>query len=188
MTVIILLYLLDANILINANQKYYGIEQVREYWDWLSHQGTTDRVKIPREIYDEITAGNDNLSKWIKDGERKQALLFKEEADVALVRRVMEEGYERDLEEGYERDLNDSEVETIGKDAFLIAYALADPKNRTIVTAETSKPNAKWQNRKVPDVCDQFDIFHCDAFEFGHALGFTTRWEGPITSSSSTLL
>ena len=180
MTVIILLYLLDANILIDANRDYYGIEQVREYWDWLLDQGRAGRVKIPREIYDEITPGDDKFSKWIQDEETKQALLFKEEADVALVRRV--------TKEGYAPDLNDSEVEVISKDAFLIAYALAARQSRTIVTAEISKPKAKRQHRKVPDVCDQFNIFHCDAFQFGRALEFTTRRKSPITSSSSTLL
>ena len=33
------LYLLDANTLIDANRDYYGIGQVDEYWEWLVHCG-----------------------------------------------------------------------------------------------------------------------------------------------------
>jgi hypothetical protein len=38
------------------------------------------------------------------------------------------------LAAGYAPDLNDSEIEEIGQDPFLIAYALANPGDRTIVT------------------------------------------------------
>lgn len=35
----IVLYLLDANILITAANTYYGITRVPEFWSWLEHQG-----------------------------------------------------------------------------------------------------------------------------------------------------
>ena len=41
---------------------------------------------------------------------------------------------------GFE-DLNDEDVEKMGRDPFLIAYALADPVNRVVVSNEGSKPN-----------------------------------------------
>lgn len=31
-----MLYLLDANVLITANNSYYEIGRVDEFWDWLS--------------------------------------------------------------------------------------------------------------------------------------------------------
>ena len=30
-----MLYLLDANVLIDANRDYYQIERVPEFWEWL---------------------------------------------------------------------------------------------------------------------------------------------------------
>lgn len=33
------LYLLDANILIDANRDYYPVEAVPEYWAWLNRPG-----------------------------------------------------------------------------------------------------------------------------------------------------
>ncbi len=162
------LYLLDANTLIDANRDYYGIGQVDEYWDWLIHFGEQGCIKIPMEIYEELRAGSDALAAWAKQVETETALKFAEEVDIGHVRRV--------TEEGYAADLTDIEIEEIGRDPFLIAYALFDVENRVIVTTERSKPRAQRKNRKVPDVCAQFGIRACNAFTFGRELGFRTDW------------
>ena len=49
-----MLYLLDANVLIDANRDYYPIERVPEFWDWLIEKGELGHVKVPVEIYEEI--------------------------------------------------------------------------------------------------------------------------------------
>ena len=33
------LYLLDANVLIDANRDYYPVARVPEFWDWLLEMG-----------------------------------------------------------------------------------------------------------------------------------------------------
>ena len=35
-----MLFLLDASVLITANNTYYPIERVPEFWEWLAHQAT----------------------------------------------------------------------------------------------------------------------------------------------------
>ena len=96
----LMLYLLDANVLITANNNYYSLEQVPEFWEWLRHQGELALVKIPLEMLDEvIEAGNDDdpLCKWIKDEVNEAALLLDEAADATAVQRVVSEGYAPDL-------------------------------------------------------------------------------------------
>ena len=44
------------------------------------------------------------------------------------------------LTQGYGENLTDSDLEKIGEDAFLIAYALA-AEDRVVVTKETPKPS-----------------------------------------------
>ena len=83
----------------------------------------------------------------------------------------------RVIEQGYAKDLNDEEIETIGQDAFLIAYALADVQQRRVVTTETSRPRRKRANRHIPDVCRDLGIRCYNTFEFLRALDFTTRWK-----------
>ena len=71
-----MLYLLDANVLIDANRDYYPIARVPEFWEWLEHNGVEDLVKIPVEIYEEINTGSDDLGKWAKQDKVQEALLL----------------------------------------------------------------------------------------------------------------
>lgn len=168
-----MLYLLDANVLITANNSYYAIDQVPEYWEWLAHMGRLGRVKMPFEIFEEVKDGpkdaeKDLLFAWLQEDANKKALLLDEKVDLDLVQRV--------IAQGYASDLTDDEVEQIGRDPFLIAYSLA-AKARCVVTVETSKPNMQRQNRKVPDVCKRMNAPCCNPFEFNRALRFRTQWK-----------
>jgi hypothetical protein len=165
------LYLLDANVLITANSTYYPIDQIPEFWSWVHHQAASNRMKIPREIWEEIEAGrkdDDLLLDWISTPEIKASLLLDEAVDVTLVQRV--------VSTGYAPDLRDDEVEKIGRDPFLIAYALASPADRIVVTTEVSRPSTQRANRKVPDVCQTVGALSCGPFALNKALGFRTGW------------
>ena len=164
-----MLYLLDANVLIDANRDYYPIERVPEFWEWLTNMGTKGLVKIPIEMFEELKEGDDNLSEWIKDSDNKSALLLDEEVDVSLVSSV--------TDKGYANDLTDDEVDKIGRDPFLIAYALSDNDRRCLVTTETSKPNRQRANRHVPDVSNSLGVNWCGTFEFVRNLDFRTNWK-----------
>jgi hypothetical protein len=164
------LYLLDANILITAHNNYYPIDQVPEFWTWIRHQGTLGNVKIPLEIMEEIREGRDDeqLLDWVKLDVNRKALLFDEPVRNDLVQRV--------VNEGYAKNLTDDQIEILGRDPFLISYALAAPE-RCIVTAEVSKPKKTGHNRQVPDVCETFQVEWCGPFKLNKALGFKTGWK-----------
>ena len=49
-----MLYLLDANTLIDAEAFYYGFDQVPQFWTWLQGECDAGRVKMPFEIWQEI--------------------------------------------------------------------------------------------------------------------------------------
>lgn len=70
-----MLFLLDLNVLIDANRDYYPLDRVPQFWDWLIHVGDEGLVKVPQEMYDEIKQGNDELAEWIKRPETKGALV-----------------------------------------------------------------------------------------------------------------
>ena len=174
-----MLYLLDANVLITANNLYYPVEAVPEFWAWLVHQGAVNAVKMPVETFEEVKDGSkdaaqDLLFKWIQDN--KEGLLFDEAANADLVRIV--------VEEGYAPDLTDDEIEQIGRDPFLIAYALSSPSDRCVVTTEVSSVRKRRQNRRVPDVCASLGVTCCDTFAMLRALRFSTNWQN---SKSFTL-
>jgi len=167
----IMLDLLDANTLITANRDYYPLDQVPEFWAWLKHQGELGRVKIPQEIMEEVLAGrkeNDPLIDWLSSVDVQAALLLDESVIVQLV---------RDVTDRYGENLNDLELEAIAKDPFLIAYALAKPDDRCVVTVEVSRPGTKRQNRKIPDVCKDVGVRCCGPFAMNKRRGFKTGWQ-----------
>ncbi|MEX2530780.1 MAG: DUF4411 family protein [Gemmatimonadota bacterium] len=163
-----MLYLLDANVLIDANRDYYPLERIPEFWEWLQYHGQRGTVSVPPEIFDELEAKKDALSEWLKSSNAKQALIFEEEPNPVLVSRVVA---------AYAPDLSDDEIEQLGRDPFLIAYALAEPDVRRVVTTETSKPSRIRANRHVPDVCKDLGVTCLTAFRFFQDLDFRTGWK-----------
>ncbi len=161
-----MLYLLDANVLIRAHEDYYGIDQVPQFWDWLLEIAKVDQIKMPFEIYQEIAVSNGPLRSWITVAETKKALVLDEEVNQDLVEKV--------LNKGYGSNLTDSDLEKIGQDPFLVAYALATA-DRVVVTKEVSRPSKQRANRKVPDVCNDLGITWMKDFDLYKALNFNTK-------------
>ena len=165
------LYLLDANVLIDANRDYYPIERVPEFWEWLAEMGRLGRVKIPQEFYEEIVLPKpereDVLVDWMTD--HRDDLLFDEVVEVDLVAQV--------TELGYADDLTDEEIEKVGRDPFLIAYAIAGAPDRRVVTNERSRPSRRRANRHLPDVSNDFDVGCLNTFGLIQELDFRTNWK-----------
>lgn len=161
-----MLYLLDANTLIDAHEYYYGIDQVPQFWDWIVARATDGVVKMPFEIHDEIATSSGPLSSWICDSDVKDALILDEDVNRTLLNQV--------INQGYAPDLTDSEIEKIGRDPFLVAYARG-AADRVVVTKEVSRPSKIRANRKVPDICNHFNIPWMTDFALYKTLGFNTK-------------
>jgi hypothetical protein len=119
---------------------------------------------------EEVLAGrpDEPLIDWLSVDENRIALELGEAADANLVQRV--------VTIGYANDLTDDEIQELGRDPFLIAYALSDSANRCVVTTEVSKPSRRRQNRKIPDVCDSLGVRCRGPFDLNRELGFHTGW------------
>jgi Domain of unknown function (DUF4411) len=169
-----MLYLIDANVLITAHNDYYPIDGVPEFWDWLTHQATNGILKMPLEIYEEIKLGGkdaqkDMLYKWVADSVVKKALVLAESVNANHVSNC--------TKTGYAPDLTDSELLQIGRDPFLIAYAMVSPKERCVVSNEVSAPSKTRHKRKIPDVCTTMGVDCYNIFQMTRALGFKTGWK-----------
>jgi hypothetical protein len=169
-----MMYLLDANVLITAHTLYYPVDGVPEFWSWLAHKGQSGELKIPLENFEEVQDGStdaerDLLFGWISEDGIKDAILLDEQVDQAIVSMV--------INNGYANDLTEDEISQLGRDPFLVAYALVSPDERCVVTTEVSKPKRIRQNRHVPDVCNTLGVKCCDTFGMTKALGFKTGWK-----------
>jgi hypothetical protein len=119
---------------------------------------------VPYEIYSEIAVSTGPLHDWLTEAAMAKAMVLDRIADPNHLNRV--------LTQGYAADLNDSEIEEIGQDPFLIAYALANVADTTIVTREVSAPSKQRANRRVPDVCGTFGIRSINDFNLYRELDF----------------
>ena len=169
-----MLYLIDANVLMTAHSTYYPIDGVPEFWDWIVDRATAGVIKMPLEIYEEIKDGGTDKEKdllygWVTDEDVKNALVLTENVDAAHVQNC--------TNTGYAPDLTDSELEQIGRDPFLIAYAMAAPQTRCVVTNEVSASSKVRQNRRIPDVCGTMGVECCNTFAMLKSLGFKTGWK-----------
>lgn len=64
-------YLLDANVFIEANRRYYGMDFCPAFWAWLDEANGAGRVYSVEKVGFELRAGSDQLAAWAHErGER----------------------------------------------------------------------------------------------------------------------
>ncbi len=168
-----MIYLIDANCLITAHNLFYPTNRVPEYWAWVRHHARAGSIKMPTEVFEEIKEGGhdadkDLLYRWIQQEGLKTDLVLDEECDFGFVQTI--------LLEGYAPDLNELELAKIGRDPFLIAYGMASPGDRCVVSHEVSAKDAKRAKKKIPDVCARFAIPNCTFWQLLRKLDFKTSW------------
>ncbi len=161
-----MLYLLDANTLIEAEASYYGFEQVPQFWDWLLAECAAGRIKMPLEIWNEVKGSTSALGPWINDEATKAALILDERPNRQLLNGV--------INQAYAPDLTDAEVEQMGKDPFIVAYALAAP-HRAVVTKETSRTTQLRGKRKLPDACNIMSVPWMNDFSLYKIMQFNAK-------------
>ena len=77
---------------------YYPLDGVPEFWDWIDHQATNGRIKLPLEVLEEVLAGSrkqDPLLDWMNA--HRDVLRLNEQVDPSLVNKVVTDGYAPDL-------------------------------------------------------------------------------------------
>ncbi|MBF0425320.1 MAG: DUF4411 family protein [Magnetococcales bacterium] len=151
-----MIYLLDANVFIEAKDRNYGFDFCPAFWEWLIKPHAGARILSIKEVFDEIVGKEDELSDWVKDEGR---LLFQEsdQPDAEYFGKVVSwvnnhTQYRRPAAEAFFN----------GADYKLIAHALA--KGYTVVTHEERAPQSK-KSVKIPDVCDGIGVVCWDPFE-----------------------
>ena len=165
-------YLLDANVLITANNQYYEIERIPHFWEWIAELAGLGIIKLPEEMMREITPGKQYSAflDWLANN--RIALTLNREQIQPYLNIVFQRGY----------GISESDQATAGftesnaNDAVLIAYALADSANRIVVTLESVQETGEQlpipRRRKIPLVCRQLGVECIDTFKLIRELDF----------------
>lgn len=150
------MYLLDANVFIEAHRRYYGFDFCPAFWEWLIIQNEDEKQVFSIEkVWDEIKNYDDRLAEWAK--KRGSDFFIK---PVSEMPDNLEKVAAWVRSQPYTQSAVVEFLDTA--DYYLIAHALSR-NNDAVVTHEVSS-DAK-NKIKIPDVCTGLDIKCLGPFE-----------------------
>lgn len=140
-------YCLDANVLIQAWQKYYAPKFCSDYWGILSELGKQDRLFLPQKVYEEITRTDDDLAKWLKQSNIPE---YKIDGPVTEALRTIYAANPA------HQTLVDNTKSRSMADPWVIAHAMKE--KATVVTKEEKVTASNTNKIKIPNVCDNMGV------------------------------
>ncbi len=146
-------YLIDSNVLIEANNHYYGTEFCPAFWDWLVRANGYGQVASIVNVAQEIRRRSDAVSEWV---------LNNEEFFLALADSVLSAGRLISDWLSLENFRNSAVLEFLSlADYWLVAYAYTH--KFIVVTQEIAADTPR--KVKIPNVCSKFDVAFMNTFE-----------------------
>ncbi len=147
-------FCLDANVLIQAWQKYYSPTFCPDYWEVLNKLGNQGRIFISEMVYEEIIRTDDDLSKWLKTSR-----IPVREID-ELVTKSLQAIYSKNP---LHKNLVDNTKARSLADPWVIAHAINE---KAVVVTKEEKVTALNSNKiKIPNVCDNMGVRWINDFQ-----------------------
>ena len=136
-------YVLDANVMIEAKRRHYGLDFCPAFWDWLGVAHAKGALHSIEKVEDELREGKDELTTWATGCDAG----FFVKPDDPMIKALSK----------VSAWLNSTNYTPSAKaeflsaaDYYLIGHALAH--NHTVVTHELPEPN-RMGKVKIPDAC-----------------------------------
>jgi uncharacterized protein DUF4411 len=157
-----LLYVLDANVFIEAAKRYYAFDLVPAFWEHLVTRGNSGHLCTIDRIADEIK--EDGLLKAWFDGQFAGCVRQSGTEEALVQYATLMQWSQGDTTF---TDAAKAEFAAVA-DAWLIAYAKA--VGGTVVTHETYDANIR-RRIKIPNACRQLGVQCVDTFAMLRTLG-----------------
>jgi hypothetical protein len=162
-------YVIDANVFIQAKRRFYPFDVCPGYWAALHWYCEAGRVCSVDKVRDELEHGRDNLWDWARSS-FEAGFLNTGEVTEKYAEMVAWVSLQTQFSQAAK-----AEFATVA-DGWLVAHAKVNGK--VLVTLEEFKPDAK---SKVPlvNVCRAFDVQTISPFEMLRRLGIQFNWQPP---------
>jgi predicted nucleic acid-binding protein len=157
------MYLLDANVFMEANRLYYGFDIAPGFWAWLGDERLAGRVGSIDAVKDEITAGTGDLVDWAN---ALPAAFWLTDTEDVLARMAKLAAWAAHPARHYRQSALDEFLRSA--DLKLVAHAITS--GSTLVTRERSAPESRTKV-KIPDACSAVGVACVDPFSAYRALG-----------------
>lgn len=148
-------YCLDANVFIQAWQKYYSPKFCPQYWEILSELGEQNKIFIPEIVYEEIVRTEDDLSIWLKQSKIPVVSID------GNVTKTLQNIFAKNPTH---KNLVDNTKARSIADPWIIAHAICE--NATVVTKEDKITALNSTKVKIPNVCDNMGVRWINDFDF----------------------
>jgi hypothetical protein len=153
-------YVLDANVFIEAKNRYYAFDICPGFWEWLVTEQAKGQIMSVERIRDELVGGEDELSQWTKTLDRS----FFSQPDAKLLDPLAKLASwvgSRQYRPAAVSEFLDS------ADYYLIATAMAH--GHSVVTHET--PSDGIKRVKIPEPCIAHGVEVINPFTMLRRLG-----------------
>jgi hypothetical protein len=158
------IYLLDANTLIEAKNRHYGMDFCPAFWDFIELEATKTTLASIDMVYDELKEYGDDLSQWVKD--RKKLIYNISSANLDIQKKFMKIADFVNKHPVYSQSEKDRFLS--GADPWLIACASV--MECVIVTHEVIVP-ANSKKVKIPNIAQNFEVSWISPFDMIRKLG-----------------
>jgi hypothetical protein len=167
-------YLLDANVFIEAKQRYYAFAICPGFWEALVWHHVEGSVWSIDRVKDELAHYGDELSDWIEDEVPDAAFCSTNTSAVAALYGdvIKWASAEQQYTPGAKAEFAKARV----ADAWLVAYAAA--MGMTLVTHETYDDQIR-RRVKIPNACQQFGVPYVNTFDMLSVLACKFAWTCP---------
>ena len=158
-------YVLDANVFIEAARRYYAFDLRSRFWDILLDRADNGVIESIDLVKKELEKGKgkdgeeDELAVWA-NGDFSHAFCSTDEEEII-------KSYGKLMTQPQYTEAAKAQFANV-PDGWLVAYALA--KGRVVVTQEVLKPDIKTRV-PIPNVCEPFHIRYIDTFAMLRELG-----------------
>lgn len=139
-------YLLDANVFIEAKNRYYGLDFCPAFWAWLEDRNAAGVVFSVEHVLDELKAGADDLTVWAKS---RRHMFLTPGTEVLPSLRLLSNWA---ASGNFDQAAADTFLQAA--DYYLVAHAHAH--GMTVVTQEVASDTRK--RIKIPNVCVELGI------------------------------
>lgn len=159
-----MVFLLDANIFIQAKKDHYRFSTFPSYWRLLEARASNGHTMVSiNSVKDEIDALNDDLSDWAKS--KCPGSMFVPHADAKTIAVAPQITLWANSQSFTPAAI--AEFLSVA-DYWLVSHAVAH--NYTVVTAEKSEPLRK-NKIKIPDACKAHGVPVCTPWDMLESLG-----------------
>lgn len=156
-------YVLDANVFIEASRRYYAFDLAPKFWESLIQLARNGNIKSIDRVKQELSRGHGELAQWVNtDFHEAFCATNQEEVFESYAKLVTWVQSQTQFS-----DAAKTEFASVA-DGWLVAYAMAN--DCVVVTHEVFSADIK-RKVPIPNLCRAFHVDDVDTFKMMRDLG-----------------